>query len=101
MSEEIVTFDFIWECWKKNNYPDGFEDLLEKYLQIKAKIFLGDGVNITFIETEQVWVRKVCLSIDIGIQLNQQKFQWYKDYWKKWLQKDWVSSIEDRWISWI
>ena len=89
---EIITFDFIFECWKEKTYPDGFDDLLEKYIQMKNEFFSSDA-NV---KEPTAWLSKVLVSIEIGILRDQKRFEPYKKYWENLLNKKFKISIEDR-----
>ena len=90
-----ITFDFIYECWKNKNYPDGFDGLLKKYLDGKADIFSGANVNgITS------WLNKILVAIEIGIGRDPVAFGEYKNYWRGVLGREWKVSVEDRWVEW-
>lgn len=94
-SGNVITFDYIWNCWKKNSYPDNFDDLLEKYLQTKTKLFSQIKVK-----KPTAWLSKILIAIEIGILRDKERFKPFKIYWKNILKKDWLVSIEDRWIFW-
>lgn len=97
MAEGVITLDFICKCWKENSYPDGFDDLLEKYIELKNHIFSDSAVNISEVTS---WLKNVLIAIEIGILRDPARFQSYKDYWEKLLGRKWVASIEDRWVVW-
>jgi hypothetical protein len=92
---EIITFDFIWDCWKNNSYPEDFEDLLEHYIETKNDLF--GKINV---HEPTSWLSKILIAIEIGILKNSEKFKPYKNYWIKLLGRDYKFSIEDRWIVW-
>lgn len=92
----MITFDFIWNCWKNNSYPENFDELLEKYLEHKQKIF--ENVRI---DKPTAWVKKVIIAIEIGMLRNNGRFLYWKKYWETLLGRRWEVSIEDRWVKWI
>ena len=92
---EIVTFDYIFECWKKNEYPENFDSMLEDYMETKIKVFQNADLS-----QPTAWLNKILLAIEIGILRNPERFAKYREYWKNLLSRDWKVSIEDRWIEW-
>lgn len=97
---ELITFDFIYECWKKKEYPEGFDKLLEEYLELKNKIFSDLPVKISNYNNPYIWLNKIVISIEIGILRDKERFEWYKNYWQKLLNRKWIASIEDKWVKW-
>lgn len=95
VGKEIVTFDFIFSCWEKGEYPDGFDDLLYEYLEKKAEIF--SDVSVKEVTS---WLSKVLVAIEIGLYRDPPRFEDQKRYWKDVLGRDWNVSVEDRWVEW-
>ena len=93
---EIITFDFIYNCWKKNSYPDDFDNLLDQYIRTKNEIF-SSNLNI---KEPTSWLSKILVAIEIGILRNEERFEPYKKYWETLLNKKFKISIEDRWVIW-
>ena len=93
---EIITWDFIWERWKNNSYPDNFDNLLEEYIKLKDTVFHDVDVKGSIAQ----WTKKVLLSIEIGILRDKERFLPYRKYWVNLLGKDYNFSLEDRWITW-
>ena len=93
--EGIVTFDYIYECWKTKDYPEGFDDILEKYLENKRIVFANTNViDITS------WLSKILVSIEIGLSRDSARFEKQRIFWLGHLGRDWVVSVEDKWVSW-
>jgi len=97
--DEIITFDFVYECWKTKVYPENFDELLEKYLISKNNIFVNLEVDIKK-QSVPIWLSKVLVSIQIGILRDEQRFIFYKKYWENLLDTTWIVSLEDRWVMW-
>jgi len=96
--EEIITFDFIWDCWKKKEYPENFDDLLEKYLEIKREIFSSEVHTSN--ENFPAWLNKILISIEIGKGRDSERFRRWEEYWKLKLNREWMVSLEDKWVVW-
>lgn len=92
---DVVSFDFILDCWKKKSYPDGFEDVLEKYVLNKADVFSDVRVD-----QPTKWLGQTLTAIEIGISINAERFLPYKKYWEKLLAREWVVDIDTSWIRW-
>lgn len=95
MEDGAITFDFIWDCWKKHEYPEGFDDLLEKYLLLKADVF--SGANVREVTS---WLSKVLVATEIGILRDRPRFEKHKEYWRNVLVREWKVSVEDKWVVW-
>ena len=95
--DEIITFDFIWECWKNSSYPENFDNLLERYLETKKELF----GNIDMHGQPMAWLNKILIAVEIGVLRDGTRFLKQKEYWKTMLDRNWKVSIEDRWVVWI
>jgi len=89
---EIITFDFIWDCWRKKEYPEGFDDLLENYIIMKYRIY----ANVT-IHSMTTWLSQILCAVEIGIGRNSTRFEPYKTMWRDILQRDWICDVECKW----
>lgn len=105
VENETITFDFIWECWKNNIYPENFDNLLNNYLEIKLRMF-GNTANFPAKDKSGEndamfsWLSKILISIDIGISRNPAAFEKWKIRWEMILNRKWEASIEDKWVVW-
>ena len=98
---ETITYDCIWDCWKKKEYPDNYDELLEQYIETKIKLIgsLKQRVKVTqellekdfkryklikkpetSVEYINRWLPKLLIAIEIGILRNKNKFKKYKEY---------------------
>jgi len=91
----VLTFNGILECWKKKEFPEDFEDQLEHYLQIKSKSF--ENIRIKDVVA---FLSQVAIAIEIGLQLNYDRFVKYKDHWMFLLQREWKVDLEEVVVKW-
>lgn len=96
MERQIITFDYIFSCWKENKYPEGFDDLLRDYLNTKAEIFS----NATIKGGITSWFSKVVVAIEIGMMRDPKRFEEYKEFWEDFTGRKWKVSVEDKWVEW-
>lgn len=96
----VITFDYIFECWKNKKYPDGFKLELEDYLVNKQKLF--SDYDFKFINENHmtVWLSQILTVIEIGIELDQKRFSYFKTFWENLLGKKWKIDVENKWVIW-
>jgi hypothetical protein len=92
---ETITSRFIIECWKKGEYPDGFDDMLEHYLDLKRKSFM----DIRIKDLEQ-WMNPVVLSIAVGLKRDYPRFRPIQEFWQVFLSRRWDTDLENKKVVW-
>lgn len=92
----MVTFDYIWNCWKSGEYPEDFDESLDEYLNIKYQIF--SNVRIDDITG---WVKRILVALEIGLERDRERFGEHRERWRTILGKNWLVSVEDQWVSWV
>lgn len=89
---ETITFEFILKSFLEKTFPENFQGMLEHWLAVKREMMQSHEIK-NFAEK---WVQQVITGIEIGMQLDREKFSTHKDFWKGLLGYDWkVEKIED------
>ena len=55
---EIITSNKLFECWKRSEFPENFDNLLHKYLEVKVKLLQSEEFEIKDLNR---WLVRCCL----------------------------------------
>jgi len=98
MADAILTFDSIYENFMNGSYKENekdFKDKLYDYVNTKTFVFKS-----AIIKEPTKWLGKILMAIEIGMMIDKDIFIEFRNHWKQLLNKDWVVSLEDKWIVW-
>jgi hypothetical protein len=90
---EVLTFEKIYECYRKNDFPENYEDLIEKWLDIKAK----NAERLHFSDGEYVrdWITEVVIVLEILKRMDVTRWEKHLKFWKNLIKRDWVVNFNE------
>jgi len=76
---EIITSNKLFECWIKGRFPENFDNLLYKYLEVKVRLLKNEEFEIKDLNR---WLGQVLFAVEVGMKRDKKKFSYFYNFFK-------------------
>jgi len=79
VTSEIITSNKLFECWIKGRFPENFDNLLYKYLEVKVRLLKNEEFEIKDLNR---WLGQVLFAVEVGMKRDKKKFSYFYNFFK-------------------